>query len=53
MTETDKGNVIDWLNEIISNSEWQQFYSESETRTNAENALELIRQADIAIAGRV
>lgn len=41
---SDVGNVIDWLNEIISNPEWQRFYSKSETRINAENALKLIKQ---------
>ena len=42
MTEQEKGNVIDWLNEIITNPEWQRFYSESETVLLAEQAKKLI-----------
>ena len=43
MTEHDKGNVLDWLNEIIDNpEEWQQFYSDSEVKLLAEKAKGLI-----------
>ena len=43
MTEQEKGNVIDWLNEIINDPEnWHRFYSDSEVKTLAEDALKLI-----------
>ena len=42
MTNQEKGNVIDWLNEIITNPEWQMFYSDSEIKTLAKNALRML-----------
>ena len=39
INEKDKGLVLDWLNEIIDNSEeWQRFYSNSEVKLLAEKA---------------
>ena len=39
MTKQDKGNVIDWLNEIISDPEnWHRFYSDAEVKSLAEQA---------------
>lgn len=41
--ENEKGQVVDWLNEIISNPDgWKQWYSESEVKSLAEIALKLI-----------
>ena len=43
MTEQNKANVLDWLNEIIDNpEEWHRFYSDAEVKTLAEQAKELI-----------
>lgn len=37
-----KGNVTDWLNEIIDDpEEWHRFYSDAEVKTLAEQAKEL------------
>ena len=44
MDEKEKGLVIDWLKEIADNpAEWEQYYSETETKLLAEKAIELIR----------
>lgn len=43
VTEDEKLQVIDWLNEIIENPEvWKWFYSDSEVKTLAENALKML-----------
>lgn len=43
--DKDTADVIDWLNEIISNpEEWKMFYSDSEVKNLAECALKLIEE---------
>jgi succinate dehydrogenase/fumarate reductase-like Fe-S protein len=48
MTDKEKGNAIDWLNDIATSpaEEWQMFYSWSETKTNAINALTLLKEQE-------
>ena len=44
MSKEETGLVIDWLQEIIGNHEnWKEFYSDSEVKTLAENALKIIK----------
>lgn len=44
MTEKDRNDVLDWLNQIVNpgDVEWTELYSESEIRLLAKNAIELI-----------
>ena len=43
MEDRDKGNVLDWLKEIVENPEnWHQWYSDSEVKLLAEQAIEII-----------
>lgn len=47
MTDKEKGNVIDWLTEIVENPEqWAIFYSEIEQKLLAENALALLKDRE-------
>lgn len=47
MTDIDKANAIDWLNEIITNpNEWRMFYSDSETKTCAEAVLTMLKEQE-------
>ena len=42
----DKGNVLDWLNEIISDPEnWHRWYSDSEVKLLAEYAKRMIEES--------
>lgn len=41
----DKGQVTDWLEEIVREpDEWQMFFSSSEVKMLAEDALELLKE---------
>ena len=43
VTEDEKFLVIDWLREIIEDPEgWKEWYSDSEVKTLAENALKML-----------
>lgn len=45
MTDTDKANALDWLNEIVTNTDgWRMFYSDSETKSCAEAALAMLKE---------
>ena len=45
MTDTDKANALDWLNEIVTNPKyWRMFYSDSETKTCAEATLAMLKE---------
>ena len=46
MTDEEKGNAIDWLTDIAESpaEEWTPFYSFSETRECAKNALALLKE---------
>ena len=46
MTDKERGNAIDWLNDLANTpaEEWQLFYSWSETKENATNALALLKE---------
>ena len=47
MTDKDRGLVIDWLEEIVSDPEgWQRFYSSSEQKLLAEDALALLKEQE-------
>ena len=47
MTDTDKANALDWLNEIVTNPDgWRMFYSDSETKSCAEAAVELLKEQE-------
>ena len=47
MTDTDKANALDWLNEIITNPYgWRMFYSASETKSCAEATLALLKEQE-------
>ena len=48
MTDKDRGLVIDWLEEIVSDPEgWQRFYSSSEQKLLAEDALALLKEQEV------
>lgn len=41
----DKGQVTDWLEQIVKEpDEWQMFYSSSEVKMLAEDTLELLKE---------
>lgn len=43
MMEQDKGNVLDWLDDIIDDPKnWKQWYSDSEVKVLAEQAKEML-----------
>lgn len=45
MTETDRNNVIDWLNQIVTDPKgWSKFYSDSEVQLMAKDALEMLTE---------
>ena len=46
MTDEEKGNAIDWLNDLSSmpTEEWQMFYSDSEMQECAKDALALLKE---------
>ena len=47
MTDNDRGLVIDWLEEIVSDPEgWQRFYSSSEQKLLAEDALAMLEEQE-------
>ena len=48
MTDKERGNAIDWLNDLANTpaEEWQIYYSWSETKENATNALELLKEQE-------
>ena len=41
--ENDKRDVIDWLNDMANDEEWPCYYSDSELRMLAKDALELLK----------
>ncbi len=48
MEEKQTTLVLDWLQEIIDNPEdWKMYYSDSEVKTLAEWALEIIRRSEM------
>lgn len=50
MTDTDKANAHDWLNEIVTNQEgWRMFYSDSETKSCAEAVLALLKEQETVV----
>ena len=50
MTETDKANALDWLNDIVTNpDEWHMFYSDSETKICAETVISMLKEKDESI----
>ena len=43
----DLKNSLDWLNEIVTNPDgWRMFYSDSETKSCAEAAVELLKEQE-------
>ena len=55
MTEQEKANALDWLNDLANNTpeeEWQLCYSWSETKINATNALALLKEQKEQIKNR-
>ena len=45
MTDIDKANALDWLNEIATNPKgWRMFYSDSETKYCVETAIALLKE---------
>ena len=47
MSDKDKNDVFDWLNEIVKNQDdWILFYSSSEVKILAENALVLLKEKE-------
>lgn len=47
MTEKERNDVLDWLNQIVSpdDVDWTEYYSDSEIRLLAKNAIELIESS--------
>lgn len=41
--ENDKRDVIDWLNDMANDEQWHCYYSDSELRLLAKDALELLK----------
>lgn len=48
VTEKDRNDVLDWLNQIVNpgDVDWTEFYSDSEIRLLAKNAIELIKEVN-------
>jgi hypothetical protein len=47
MTNIDKANATDWLNEIVTKpNKWRMFYSDSETKTCAEAVLTMLKEQE-------
>ncbi len=46
VTEKDRNDVLDWLNQIANPDDvnWAEFYSDSEIRLLAKNAIDLIKE---------
>lgn len=42
--ENDKRDVIDWLNDMANDEQWPCYYSDSELRMLAKDALELLKE---------
>ena len=42
--ENDKRNVMDWLNDMAHDEKWPCYYSDSEVRMLAKDALELLKE---------
>ena len=50
MTDIDKANALDWLNEIATNPKgWRMFYSDSETKYCVETAIALLKSLEQTI----
>lgn len=48
MTEKDRNDVLDWLNQIVNpdDVDWREFYSDSEICLLAKNTLVLLNQQE-------
>ena len=48
--ENDKRDIIDWLNDMANDEHWPCYYSDSELRMLAKDALELLKEQEQEIS---